>query len=199
MREMYRIASAIALGMLVVAIAAGTSALAARPGAEKIIPNSAADTCTGGAITIPDSGNGIPYPSTCVVSGSSGTITDLNMTVTGASHTWPDDIDMLLVGPGGQNAKVWSDAGGSLDIAAVNVDARRRGGRASCPTRRRSRPAPGGLPTTSRRPTSSRRRRLRLRGTSTCRSSTGCRRTAPGTCTWSTTQRPTRAPSKAGR
>ena len=28
---------------------------------------------------------------------------------------------MLLVGPGGQNAKVWSDAGGSLDIAAVNV------------------------------------------------------------------------------
>ena len=81
MREMYRIASAIALGMLVVAIAAGTSALAARPGAEKIIPNSAADTCTGSPITIPDSGSGIPYPSTCTVSGSSGTITDVDLAI----------------------------------------------------------------------------------------------------------------------
>ena len=44
------------------------------------------------------------------------------MTLTGLSHTYPDDIDILLVRPGASaNATVMSDAGGSLDVTAVNV------------------------------------------------------------------------------
>jgi hypothetical protein len=32
------------------------------------------------------------------------------------SHTFPDDIDMLLVGPGGQNAIILSDVGANADV-----------------------------------------------------------------------------------
>ena len=78
-------------------------------------------TCSGGAITINDNGPATPYPANCVVSGLPGTITDVNLTLTGVSHTFPDDIDMLLVGPGGQNAIVMSDAGGSIDTVDVNL------------------------------------------------------------------------------
>jgi hypothetical protein len=37
------------------------------------------------------------------------------------SHTFPDDIDILLVGPFGQNVILMSDAGGSLDINSVTL------------------------------------------------------------------------------
>ena len=79
-------------------------------------------SCTGSAITIPDSGPGDPYPSNCVVSGLTGTITDVNMKINGLSHTYPDDIDILLVRPGGTaNATVMSDAGGSTDVVAADI------------------------------------------------------------------------------
>ena len=46
----------------------------------------------------------------------------MNVTLTGLSHTYPDDIDILLVRPGASaNATVMSDAGGSLDVNAVNL------------------------------------------------------------------------------
>jgi len=76
---------------------------------------------SGTTITIPDSGNAIPYPSSINVAGLVGTITKVTVTINGLSHTYPDDLDFLLVGPGGQNAKIWSDAGGSLDVVGVNV------------------------------------------------------------------------------
>ena len=74
----------------------------------------------GGAITINDAAPATPYPSNCVVSGMSGAITDVNVQFNGLSHTYPDDIDMLLVSPGGQNAIFMSDAGGSNEL--VNCD-----------------------------------------------------------------------------
>ena len=84
-------------------------------------------TCSGGPITINDAGPASPYPSTCVVSGLSGAINDVNVTFTGLNHTWPDDIDMLLVSPDGQNATIMSDAGGSNDLIDCDPDARRSG------------------------------------------------------------------------
>ncbi len=77
-------------------------------------------SCSGGAITINDNGPATPYPSDCVVSGMSGAITDVNVQITGLSHTYPDDIDMLLVSPDGDNAIFFSDAGGFT--GAVNCD-----------------------------------------------------------------------------
>ncbi len=77
-------------------------------------------SCSGGAITINDAGPATPYPSTCDVSGMSGSISDVNVQINGLSHTYPDDIDMLLVSPDGQNAIFFSDAGGFT--GAVNCD-----------------------------------------------------------------------------
>ena len=65
-------------------------------------------------IAIPDSGPATPYPSTINVSGLSAAVTDVDVTLNNVTHTFPDDIDVLLVGPQGQNVILMSDAGGGL-------------------------------------------------------------------------------------
>ncbi|MGH7810284.1 MAG: PEP-CTERM sorting domain-containing protein [Candidatus Binatia bacterium] len=75
-------------------------------------------------ISIPASGTeGIanPYPSTIDASGLTGAITDVNVTINGLSHTFPDDIDVLLVGPGGLKIILMSDAGGPHDVTNINL------------------------------------------------------------------------------
>jgi subtilisin-like proprotein convertase family protein len=73
-----------------------------------------------GAITIPDSGAASPYPSTIAVSGT-GTVAKVTVTLLGLSHTFPSDIDVLLVGPTGANLLLLSDVGGSTAISGVNL------------------------------------------------------------------------------
>ena len=73
------------------------------------------------AIAINDAAAGSPYPSNIAVSGLSGTVTKVTVDLTGISHTYPDDIDILLVGPGGQNALIMSDVGDDPDIVGVNL------------------------------------------------------------------------------
>jgi uncharacterized repeat protein (TIGR01451 family)/uncharacterized delta-60 repeat protein len=70
-----------------------------------------------GGAAINDRGPASPYPMTNIVSGLAGLITKLTVTVANISHTFPDDIDMLLVGPGGQKAVLMSDAGSSSSSA----------------------------------------------------------------------------------
>ncbi len=53
------------------------------------------------------------YPSTIVVNGLGGVIADINVTIMGVSHTFADDIDILLVGPNGANVMLMAGAGGS--------------------------------------------------------------------------------------
>lgn len=67
------------------------------------------------------SGVGRPYPSTINVSGFTSTIVDVNVHLFGLSHTWPDDIDMMLVGPQGQRLIIMSDAGGNNPITNLNL------------------------------------------------------------------------------
>ena len=92
---------------LVLAVRAGAGTSAATPrltsrGSVRSVPSRTPTAdCSGGAITINDAGTATPYPSTCVVSGLSGSISDVNVQLAGLSHTYPDDIDMLLVSPGG--------------------------------------------------------------------------------------------------
>ena len=60
-----------------------------------------------------------PYPSTINVAGVVGTVTKVTAKIKGLSHGFPGDIDMLLVGPGGQRLLLMSDVGGGTD--AVNA------------------------------------------------------------------------------
>lgn len=57
-----------------------------------------------------------PYGSTINVSGVTGVISDVNVTINGYSHTIPHHVDMLLVDPNGKGVVILSDAG----ISAVN-------------------------------------------------------------------------------
>ena len=58
-----------------------------------------------------------PYPSTITVP-TRAAVTKATVTLT-LSHTWPEDVDILLVGPTGQSVVLLSDVGGDTD--AVNV------------------------------------------------------------------------------
>ncbi|MDX6695089.1 MAG: hypothetical protein QOF02_2692 [Blastocatellia bacterium] len=62
-----------------------------------------------------------PYASTIAVSGLTGAITDVNVTLTNLNHTFPDDVDILLVGPTGKRIILMSDTGGSNVLAGVNL------------------------------------------------------------------------------
>jgi subtilisin-like proprotein convertase family protein len=62
-----------------------------------------------------------PYPSQITVSGLTGTVTDVNVTVTGLSHTFPDDVGMLLVGPAGQTTILMADTGLNNVLNGVNL------------------------------------------------------------------------------
>ena len=61
-----------------------------------------------------------PYPSEITVSGLTR-VQDLNVTLTGFSHTWPADVDVLLVGPQGQQATLLSDAGSSTGVTGLTM------------------------------------------------------------------------------
>jgi M6 family metalloprotease-like protein len=69
-----------------------------------------------GAITIPDSGAASPYPSTIAVSGVMGAVLKATVSLSLVNHTWPNDLDILLVGPQGQSTLLMSDAGGFYDL-----------------------------------------------------------------------------------
>ena len=68
------------------------------------------------------SGVAAPYPSSIAVSGLPKGVTDVNVTLTGYSHAYPDDVDILIVGPGGQSVTLVSDAGGDDGTPVTDVN-----------------------------------------------------------------------------
>jgi len=74
------------------------------------------DTAT---IVLPEIGAATPYPSTVFVSGLTSTIYKVAVTLRNVSHTFPDDLQVLLVGPGGQSALVMDDAIGGNQLNNV--------------------------------------------------------------------------------
>jgi len=74
------------------------------------------------AITIPGTGTGAaagapaaPYPSNISVSGMVGPVSKVSVKLKNLNHTFPGDVDMLLVGPGGQRFIILSDVLGTSD------------------------------------------------------------------------------------
>jgi len=75
-----------------------------------------------GLISIPNLGQATPYPSEKNVSGfKRGRILDVNLKLKNYSHTFPDDVDIMLVAPKGQRATVMSDVGGSTDVNNITL------------------------------------------------------------------------------
>jgi subtilisin-like proprotein convertase family protein len=79
-----------------------------------------------GAITVPATGTGTstgapanPYPATLALSGLTGTIQALSVRLNGISHTFPADMDVVLVGPNAQKVVLMSDVGGGYDISGA--------------------------------------------------------------------------------
>jgi hypothetical protein len=63
-----------------------------------------------------------PYPSTITVTGLDGqVITKVTATLNGLGHTFPSDIDILLVGPGGQTTFLMSKVGGLDKFSVTNL------------------------------------------------------------------------------
>ena len=70
--------------------------------------------CNNTAVTIgPGSGNGSPAPSTISISGETGDLADISITLNDIQHSWASDVEVLLVGPGGENFVPMNDVGGS--------------------------------------------------------------------------------------
>ena len=67
-----------------------------------IIDNEArTGTYTSAPIDLPAFGPAFTYPSTVNASGFPGTVIGVSVTLNNVSHTFPSDLDVLLVGPGG--------------------------------------------------------------------------------------------------
>jgi Ca2+-binding RTX toxin-like protein len=61
--------------------------------------------------------NGLPVR----VWGTTGTTTEVGVTLTNITHVFPDDLDLMLFGPGGRTLVFMSDAGGNFAISNVTL------------------------------------------------------------------------------
>ncbi|HEX5041572.1 MAG TPA: hypothetical protein VFV75_01640 [Candidatus Polarisedimenticolaceae bacterium] len=78
--------------------------------------------CNPGSLAIPDSGAASPYPSTITVSGLLPSIATVSVTLNGLSHTWPDDLDVMLSAPGSPTpVMLMSDAGGNVGVSNLQL------------------------------------------------------------------------------
>lgn len=71
-------------------------------------------------ITIPSSGNASPYPSTITVSGMGPLTTSLTVDLFNLTHTFPDDIGLVLVGPTGVALLLQDGAGDGTDTTNIS-------------------------------------------------------------------------------
>jgi hypothetical protein len=62
-----------------------------------------------------------PYPSNINVTGLTGTITDVNATLNGFSHTFPHDVEVVLAGPGRHASILMRNAGDGDDVTNLTL------------------------------------------------------------------------------
>jgi uncharacterized repeat protein (TIGR01451 family) len=66
-------------------------------------------------------GPGAPYPSPITVTGVSGLVGKVTATLNNLTHSFPHDINLLLVGPGGNAAILMSDAADASSVSGADV------------------------------------------------------------------------------
>ena len=80
--------------------------------------------CNPGTITLPDNGTPstpVAYPSHIFVSGLTGTISKVTVTLSNVTHANPDDFKLLLVAPNGGQFVVMGNVGGSTPVAKATL------------------------------------------------------------------------------
>jgi subtilisin-like proprotein convertase family protein len=75
----------------------------------------------GASITLTDNSSASPYPSTIAISNLVGTVSKVTATLRGFTHAYPEDIDMILVSPGGQSVALMGAVGGGTDASGLTV------------------------------------------------------------------------------
>lgn len=104
---------------VVATVTFGTAAAAPE---DEAVAKAADRTFTNAApIFIQDASRAAPYPSTIQVSGLPGGVVDVDVTLNGFNHTFPDDVDVLVVSPNGRAVVVLSDAGGDENVLNANL------------------------------------------------------------------------------
>jgi uncharacterized repeat protein (TIGR01451 family) len=69
-------------------------------------------------ISIPEIGTATPYPSSILVSAPAGQLVGkVTASLNNFTHTFPQDVNVLLVGPAGQQALLMAHAGGPFSVA----------------------------------------------------------------------------------
>ena len=81
----------------------------------------AGDVTANAVVAGPPPTKATPYPSQILVSGLTPSIASMTVEIRGLRHPRPDDLDFMLVGPGGQRAMIWSDAGGRIQTQNINT------------------------------------------------------------------------------
>jgi uncharacterized repeat protein (TIGR01451 family) len=67
-------------------------------------------------INIVNQGPASIYPAPMPVGGMAGLLAKVSVTLSNFTHSYPDDVDILLVSPGGQKALLLSDVGGAISV-----------------------------------------------------------------------------------
>jgi hypothetical protein len=62
-----------------------------------------------------------PYPSSILVSGAVPSVASMRVTLYDLSHDFPENIDVLLVGPNGAKYVLMGDVGGPFTISSANA------------------------------------------------------------------------------
>jgi hypothetical protein len=84
--------------------------------------------CNAGPISIASGGTTNPYPSEIFVSGISGNIGALSVNLNNISASDPSQMDLLLVGPGGQNFILLNGVSNNTAVSGVNLTLSDAGG-----------------------------------------------------------------------
>ena len=73
------------------------------------------------ATTIPTSGSAEPYPAPIEVSGFPAPITSVSLTLTGFSHSMPDDVGMVLIAPNGESLLLMDGISSTAPSGTLNL------------------------------------------------------------------------------
>jgi subtilisin-like proprotein convertase family protein len=77
--------------------------------------------CNDAQITVPERGTADPYPSEVAVVGAGTSVTEVSVVLKDVSHTFTQDVQVMLVSPTGQSLVLMSDAVGGQDMSHVDL------------------------------------------------------------------------------